>query len=210
MLIYPFSQSVSLLTATKRKQTAKNLQGLVHNCTNCSCRLHGGYGLRCRQTGAPIFSAKIHEGGRSSDPGVLLGPGQCPRAAQSSVCNLGAHEHQGNGAGMGLAVCTCRNKTIPDGPSATVRALSNTRERSGCSSRSRKGLRVPPSMQKVIISAHSAHSSISRGALHCDSMGVWQGHSNEIQSWHSCPATLGCPHTSAPLAHRNARCDGEC
>ena len=36
MLIYPFSQSVSLLMAMKGKQTVKHLQGLVHKCTNAA------------------------------------------------------------------------------------------------------------------------------------------------------------------------------
>lgn len=114
MLIYPFSQSVSLLMATKRKQTAKHLQGLVHNCTNAAAGCMEVKGCVADKLGSH-FQCKIHEGGRHSDPRVLLDPGQCPEAAQSSGCNLGAHEHQGSGAGVGLAVCIRSHKTIPAG-----------------------------------------------------------------------------------------------
>jgi len=48
MLIYPFSQSVSLLVAMKGKQTVKHLQGLVHKCTAaaavCVAGLHATEG----------------------------------------------------------------------------------------------------------------------------------------------------------------------
>lgn len=100
MLIYPFSQSVSLLMATKRKQTAKHLQGLVHNCTNAAAGCMEVKGCVADKLGSH-FQCKIHEGGRHSDPRVLLDPGQCPEAAQSSGCNLGAHEHQWSRCGLG-------------------------------------------------------------------------------------------------------------
>lgn len=172
MLIYPFSQSVSLLMATKRKQTTKHLQGLVHNCTNAAAACVEVMGCAADKLGSH-FQCKIHEGGRNSDPGVLLGPGQCPGAAQNSVCNVGAHEHRGSGAGVGLAVCIRSHITIPAGRPATDRPLPNTGEWFGCSSRTRKGLRTDSRAKCLLVrfckgkySFHFAHSKRATSAHH--------------------------------------------
>lgn len=171
MLIYPFSQSVSLLMATKRKQTAKHLQGLVHNCTNTAAGCMEVKGCVADKLGSH-FQCKIHEGGRHSDPRVLLDPGQCPEAAQSSGCNLGAHEHQGSGAGVGLAVCIRSHKTIPAGWPATVRPLPNTGEWFGCSCRTRKGAKNARAKKLLVrfcrgkCRFHFAHSKCATSDRH--------------------------------------------
>lgn len=97
MLIYPFSQSASLLMARKGKQTVKHLQGLVHPCTNAAAAgveaaaCGGGRAAVCRQTSCSCTGGLssqfkctdeiIRESGRISDPGHCCAHHGCSELA---------------------------------------------------------------------------------------------------------------------------------
>lgn len=93
MLIYPFSQSLSLLMARKGKQTVKHLQGLVHPCTSTAAAgveaaaCGGGRAAVCMQTGCSCTGGLssqfkctdeiIGESGRIFDPGLCCAHRGC-------------------------------------------------------------------------------------------------------------------------------------
>lgn len=129
MLIYPFSQSASLLMARKGKQTVKHLQGLVHPCTNAAAAgveaaaCGGGHAAVCRQTSCSCTGGLnsqfkctdeiIRKSGRISDPGHCRAHHGCSELAVQPPPPAPERQWQWCRWEARLCTHTCSNKTTP-------------------------------------------------------------------------------------------------